>query len=147
MKTRTIAIVFSAAILGAGCASQPRGELQPTGTTEFIRNAQGHVVGHKEMLCDCKRGEDIARIQLYIPRVDDQGRIVGYEEPMKGRHAVIRDLNGRRVGNRYVDLRSRATNSGNRGLTILVLGKPAPHLALAAAPSPDELMHLARLGN
>ena len=143
MNAKTV-LVMAAALLASGCSSI---ELKSLGKAEPLRNAQGHVVGHKEMLCDCSRGEDVARIQLYVPRVNDAGMIVGYEEPVKGQVSILRDLNGRVVGQRYVDLRSRMTNSGSRGLTYVFHSKPAEHLALAAAPTIDELMQLARLPN
>ena len=136
--------ILAIGLLASGCSSV---EFKSLGQSEQLRNAQGHVVGHKQMLCDCERGEDIARIQLYIPRVNDAGMIVGYEEPVKGQVSVLRDLNGRVVGQRYVDLRSRGTNSYNRGLTFVFHSKPAEHLALSAAPTIDDLMHLARLPN
>jgi len=142
LKPRTI--VLALALAAGGCSTA---DFKSLGRIEPLRDASGHVVGYKEAFCDCKKGEEFARIQLYVPRVDDQGRIVGYEEPVKGGTAILHDLNGKVIGRRYVDLRSRATNPGNRGLTIVILSKPAPHLALAATSSTDELLRLARLAN
>ena len=113
---------------------------------EDLKNAQGHVIGQKETLHDYRSGEDIAKIALFVPRIE-RGEIVGYEERVPGGTVVLRDLNGKRYGNRFVDLRSRALNPSNKGLTIVFHSKPSERLALAAAPSIDELMHLARLTN
>ena len=139
IKTTLLALTLAA----AGCSSTA--DFKSLGRIEPLRDAKGHVVGYKEAFCDCKKGEEFARIQLYVPRVDDNGRIVGYEERVKGGTAILHDVNGKVIGRRYVDLRSRATNAGNRGLTIVFHSKPAPHLALAAISSTDELLRLARL--
>ncbi len=137
-------IVLALALAAGGCST---GDFKSLGRIEPLRDASGHVVGYKEAICDCKKGEEFTRIQLYVPRVDDAGRIVGYEEPVKGGTAILHDLNGKVIGRRYVDLRSRATNAGNKGLTIVFHSKPAPHLALAATSSTDDLLRLARLAN
>lgn len=105
-----------------------------------LRNAQGHVIGHKETLRN--NGDVATRIALYVPRLE-QGRVVGYEERVRG-GAVLRNLEGRKVGGRWIDLRSRGSNPGNRGLTIIVHSKPAGPLA---APSIEELKLLARLAD
>ncbi|MGH8669137.1 MAG: hypothetical protein ACREUH_07855 [Burkholderiales bacterium] len=104
-----------------------------------LKNAQGHVIGHKETLRG--NGEKLARLTLYVPRLED-GKVVGYEELVPG-GSVLRSLNGRKVGGRFVDLRSQGTNPGNRGLTIIVHSKPAPERV--TAPDIDQLRSLARL--
>jgi hypothetical protein len=98
-------------------------------TTEYrfvssdpLRNEQGHVVGHKERLRDVKTGEEFEQIVEYIPRRNDKGEIVGYDEPVR-EGTMLRDVNGRRVGVRYSDLRSRGSNPGNEGIQVQV--KPA----------------------
>jgi hypothetical protein len=103
------------------------------------------VIGQKEMLCDCRTGEELARLSLYIPRIED-GKVVGYEERVRG-GSVLRDLNGKAIGNRFVDLRSRATNKQNRGLTVVFISTPSARAATVAAPSIDELMQLAQISN
>src|SRR5712664_4716683 len=110
MKLTTTITILALGLLAGGCSTV---ELKPLGT-EVLRNAQGHVIGQKETLCDCRSGEKLARIALYIPRVDEHGTIVGYEELVRG-GSVLRDLNGRRFGTRWVDLRSRTSNPGNKG--------------------------------
>ena len=140
MRLTTTITILALVMLAAGCSTV---ELKPLGT-EVLRNAQGHVIGQKETLCDCRSGEKLARIALYLPRVDERGEVVGYEELVRG-GSVLRDLNGRRIGGRWVDLRSRASNPHNKGLTILVYSSPAQRAAMAAAPSIDELIRLARV--
>ncbi len=140
MRLTTTITILALVMLAAGCSTV---ELKPLGT-EVLRNAQGHVIGQKETLCDCRSGEKLARIALYLPRVDERGEVVGYEELVRG-GSVLRDLNGRRIGGRWVDLRSRASNPHNKGLTILVYSQPAQRAAMAAAPSIDELIRLARV--
>jgi len=54
--------------------------------------------------------------------------------------SVLRDLNGKKMGGRFDDLRSR------KNLTIVVL--PAEdRVAMAAAPSIEELIRIAHLDN
>jgi hypothetical protein len=56
----------------------------------------------------------------YTPRLDAQGEVVGYEETSAQGGTVLRDVNGRRVGVRYNDLRSRGTNPQGQGVTVIV---------------------------
>jgi hypothetical protein len=139
MKTTLKTLLLAIALLAGGCTSV---EFKALGT-ESLRNADGHVIGQKEVLCDCATGEELARISLYLPRKVN-GVVVGYEEPVKG-GIILRDLNGKAIGNRFVDLRSRGTNQQNRGLTVMFISPPSKHTTTAAAPSIDELMLLARL--
>src|SRR5437867_3992694 len=69
-----------------------------------------------------------------------QGHVVGYEERVRG-GAVLRDLNGKRIGGSWHDLRS------GKGLVIMVRGKQTERVTMAEAPSIDDLIHLARLAN
>ena len=141
MKVPTTTItILALGLLASGCSSV---EFKQLGT-EPLHNAQGHVIGQKDTLCDCRSGEKLARIALYLPRVDERGEVIGYEELVRG-GSVLRDLNGRRIGGRWVDLRSRLSNPGNKGLTILVYSQPADRVPVAATPSIDELIRLARL--
>jgi hypothetical protein len=139
MKTTPRTLLLVTGLLAGGCSSV---EFKQLGV-EPLRNAQGHVIGQKEVLCDCRTGEELARLSLYVPRTED-GRIVGYEERVKG-GSILRDLNGKVIGNRFVDLRSRGTNRQNQGLTIVFVSPPSARTATAAAPSIEELMHLAGL--
>ena len=109
-----------------------------------LRNEQGHVIGQKETLCDCLHGERIARLALFEPRFDEQGALVGYEEKIRG-GVQLRDLNGRRIGTRFADLRTRANNPNSKGLTIIVRGAPPERAATASVTTMDELVNLAGL--
>lgn len=140
MKTNTkILLLAAAAALASGCSTV---EFQTVGV-EPLRDAQGHVIGQKEVLCDCRSGEELARLSLYIPRYEDR-QLVGYEERVRG-GSILRDLNGKAIGNRFVDLRSRATNQQNRGLTVVFVQPTSARSAVAVAPSMDELVRLAGL--
>ena len=84
-------------------------------------------------------GERITQIALFLPRLDSSGHIVGYEERLRS-GSVLRDLRGRKIGGRFDDLRSR------KNMTIVVLPREDT-VAVAAAPSIDELIRIARLEN
>jgi hypothetical protein len=138
--TRTLAIL-ALGLLAGGCSTVEFKQLD----AEPLKNAQGHVIGQKETLCDCANGERLARIALYTPRVDEHGTIVGYEEQIRG-GTILRDLKGHRFGARWVDLRSRGNDPRNQGLTIIVHSQPAAERAtLAEGPSVDELIQHARV--
>jgi len=104
-------------ILSAGCAT-PVEYRYARGGPELIKNDQGHVVGQKEMLRDATTGEMYENIVYFTPRKDENGKIVGYEEP-QAPGVVLRDLSGRRVGVRYSDLRSKGTNNAE-GVTVII---------------------------
>ena len=134
MRLAVITMILGLAALASGCSSVEWKEI----TTQALRDEQGHVVGQKEMLCDCRTGERIARLALFEPRFDDRGVLVGYEEKVRG-GTVLRDLNGRRIGTRFLDVRN------GKSLTIIVHSKPAATTATAAAKTVDELLSLAGL--
>jgi len=104
--------------LTVACAS-PVEYRYARGGPELIKNEEGHVVGQKEMLRDATTGEMYENIVYFTPRRDETGKIIGYEEPMAP-GVVLRDFNGRRVGVRYNDLRSRGTNPRSDGVTVIV---------------------------
>jgi hypothetical protein len=89
---------------------------------------------------DRNTGEELAQIALFVPRVGERGQIVGYEERVRG-GSVLRDLSGKKIGGRWLDVRS------GKGLMIVVHGKNTERVAMAEAPSIDELIQLARLTN
>jgi len=91
--------------------------------TQPIKNDQGHVVGHTDRLRDVRTGEELEEVTMYVPRLDQSGAIVGYEEPVM-RGTLLRGLDGRRIGVRYGDLRSRAFNPGSEGVTVIVSPPP-----------------------
>ena len=136
---RNIALLVAAG-LAAGCThlSSPKGELQALGR-EDLRNDQGHVIGYKEVSRDAASGERITQISLFVPRLSASGRLIGYEERVRG-GSVLRDLHGKKMGGRFDDLRSR------KNLTIVVLPREDRVVALAA-PSIDELIRIAHLEN
>jgi hypothetical protein len=140
MRLTTITMIIGLAALASGCSSVEWKEV----TTSPLRNEQGHVIGQKETLCDCRNGERIARLALFEPRFDERGVLVGYEEKVRG-GVQLRDLNGRRIGTRWIDHRTRANNPRSKGLTIIVHAQPAAPAATAAVTTMDELVHLAGL--
>src|SRR3954463_12473816 len=71
---------------------------------EDLKNGQGHVIGYKDVTRDVATGEEIAQIALFVPR-SENGQLVGYEELVRG-GSVLRDLNGKRIGGRFIDSRS-----------------------------------------
>ena len=129
--------ILVAALAAGGCSGL---EFKPLGK-ETLRNADGHVIGYVERLCDCGKGEELDRVVLYTPRIGERGTVVAYEERIKG-GAIVRDVNGRRIGTRYVDLRSRGSNARNSGLTIVFVPREAERLALAHVTIEEIKQHL-----
>ena len=113
------ALLLPLIFLTAACASRPVEYRYTRGGPDLIKNEEGHVVGQKEMLRDAATGEMYENIVYFTPRKDETGKIIGYEEPLAP-GVVLRDLNGRRVGVRYTDLRSRGTNPNNEGVTVII---------------------------
>jgi hypothetical protein len=129
-------LVISAA--ASGCSLL---EFKPLGK-ETLKNSQGHVIGYRERLCDCAAGEELDRVILFTPKYSESGSLVAYEERIKG-GVVLWDLNGKRIGSRYVDLRSRGTNARNSGLTIVFRSNAeAERLAVAQVTIEDIKQHL-----
>lgn len=87
--------------------------------TEPIKNEKGHVVGHKELLKDTRTGEQVEQLTHHQPMHNETGEVVGYQEPTRA-GMVIRNLEGRRIGARYTDLRSRGTNPNAEGVGITI---------------------------
>ena len=54
----------------------------------------------------------------------ENGEIVGYQEQTRG-DVIIRDLDGRGIGSKFTDLRSR------KSLTIVMLPADAPKVAVS----------------
>jgi len=139
IRTATIAVLS----LAAGACTVM--EMKPV-AREDLKNAQGHVIGYKDLMVDSRSGEELAQLTLFVPRLGEGGEIVGYEERVRG-GTVLRELNGKRIGVRWLDVRSRGTNPQSKGLLIMVRGKESKHAPLAQAPSIEELIQLARLEN
>jgi hypothetical protein len=91
---------------------------------EILRNDQGHVIGYKELLRNEQTGEVIAQVSLYAPMLDNSGALIGYEEQARG-GSIIRDLDGRTIGSRFNDLRSRKS--------MAIMMRPADSQQVAAA--------------
>ena len=122
MTTRVLTMLLVAAGLAAGGCTT----LTDYGSVrkEALRNDQGHVIGHKELLRNEQTGEVIAQVSLYAPMLDNSGALIGYEEQARG-GAIIRDLDGRTIGSKFSDLRSR------KSMTIVM--RPADSQQMAAA--------------
>jgi hypothetical protein len=130
--------VLAACLAASGCSLL---EYQPLGK-ETLKNAQGHVIGYRERLCDCRAGEELDRVVLFTPRLTEAGNVFGYEEKIKN-GVVLWDTRGKRIGSRYVDLRSRGTNARNSGLTIVFRSSAdAERLAVAQVTIEDIKQHL-----
>jgi hypothetical protein len=137
------AIILALGLAAGGCSVIETKSV----AREDLKNAQGHIVGYKDMMRDNRTGEELAQIALFVPRIGERGEILGYEERVRG-GSVLRDLNGKRIGGRWADLRGRGTNPQSKGLLIVVHGKQsAERVAMAEAPLIDDLIHLARLAN
>jgi len=137
MKTLRTA-VLALALAAGGCSVM---EFKSLGDRESLKNAQGHVIGYKERMCDCTAGEELDRVVLFTPRLDEKGRVTAYEERIKG-GVVLWDLRGKRVGSRYVDLRSRGTNAYNSGLTIVFRPRESERLAVSQVTIEEIKQHL-----
>jgi hypothetical protein len=118
---KTILLALS---LGAGGCSVM--DYKALGSSEVIKNSQGHVIGYRERLS--ADAEELDRVVLFTPKMGERGKVVAYEERVKG-GAVLRDVNGKRIGNRFADLRSRGSNRGNGGLTIVFVPRDADKMA------------------
>ena len=122
--------VIAACFAAGGCST-----LTDYGSVrkEALRNEQGHLIGYKELLRNESTGEVIARVAMFMPVVDNAGQLVGYEEQAKG-GAIIRDLDGRSIGGRFTDVRSR------KSLMIVFRPADAPAMAEVSQPKLWELM-------
>ena len=135
-------IILGVTLVMGGCSML---EYKPLGK-DPLKNSQGHVIGYRERLCDCAAGgEELDRVVLFTPRYSERGTVVAYEERVKG-GAVLHDLKGKRIGNRWVDLRSRGSNARSGGLTIVFVPQEAERIALAQVTIEDIKQHL-RISN
>jgi len=144
MTARTFLV--AACILIGGCST-----LTDYGVVrkEALRNDQGYVIGYKEMLRNEQTGEVMVQVALYTPMLGDNGEVVGYEERSKD-GAIIRNIDGRPIGARFSDLRSRGTNARSKGLTIVFRPADAQKVAVSqpklwemmASLSPSDLRRI-----
>ena len=137
MRFAKTIIVLAVSLVASGCSLL---DYKPLGK-ETLKNANGHVIGYRERLCDCKAGEELDRVILFTPKYSERGAVVAYEERIKG-GVVLWDLKGKRIGSRYVDLRSRGSNAQNSGLTIVFMPRDAEHLAVQQITIEDVKQHL-----
>ncbi|MGH8766143.1 MAG: hypothetical protein ACRET8_10545 [Burkholderiales bacterium] len=129
IRVAVLAIV-AACFAAGGCSTLTEyGSLRK----ESLRNEQGYVIGYKEMLRNEATGEVVARVSMYTPLLNDAGQLVGYEEQARG-GAIIRDLDGRSIGARFSDVRSR------KSLVIVMRAADAPAMAKVTQPKVWELM-------
>ena len=135
--SKTIGLL-AVTLAASGCSLL---EYKPLGK-EMLKNAEGHVIGYRERLCDCKAGEELDRVVLFTPRLTQAGNVIGYEEKIKNGFQLW-NTRGKRVGTRTVDLRSRGTNARNSGLTIVFRSSAEnERLAVAQVTIEDIKQHL-----
>ena len=117
---RLNAVIVAASVLLGGCST-----LTDLGVVrkEGLRNDDGHLVGYKQLMRNERTGEVFAQVQMFTPVHGADGSLVGYEERVRD-GAVIRDLSGRPIGNRFADLRSR------KSLTVVFRPADASQLAV-----------------
>ena len=127
MFARALMIVAASFAIG-GCSTMTEfGSVRK----ESVRNEQGHVIGYKELLRNQQTGEVVAQVALFTPMRDGNGELVGYEEQARDGGAIIRDLDGRSIGSRWSDLRSRNTNARSRGITVVFVQADRAQVATA----------------
>jgi hypothetical protein len=138
MRFSRAILLLAVSLAASGCSMM---EYKPLGK-ETLKNSAGHVIGYRERLCDCAAGEELDRVVLFTPRLTEAGSVIGYEEKIKN-GVVLWNLRGKRIGSRYVDLRSRGTNARNSGLTIVFRSSAeAERLAVAQVTIESIKQHL-----
>ena len=122
------ALIVAASLVMGGCST-----LSDLGVVrkEGLRNDEGHLIGFKQLVRNERTGEVFAQVQMFTPVLGANGELVGYEEQVRD-GAVIRDVTGRPIGNRFADLRSR------KALTIVF--RPAETQVAATQPKLFDLM-------
>ena len=128
MATR--ALIVAACFAIGGCTTMT--DFGTSVRKDTLKNDQGHVIGYKNMLRNEHTGEVLAQVQLYTPMLSERGEIVGYEEQTRG-GAIIRDVDGRAIGSKFADLRSR------KSVTIVFRPADAQQVAVSQ-PKIWELM-------
>jgi len=114
MLTRILLPALALAL--ASCAAVPE---YVTVRKEQFRNEEGKVVGHRELLRNKDTGEFVHRVELYAALLDGDGKVIGYEERTRGGGSVVYDADGRPIGSRLVDLRSKGTNPRGSGVVFM----------------------------
>ena len=127
MTTR--AVIVAACVALGGCTTLT--DFGVSVRKDSLTNEQGHVIGFKELLRNPQTGEVIAQVAMYTPVYGSDGELIGYEDHAKDGSAIIRDINGRAIGSRFTDLRSRSTNAKGKG--VMVVFRPADATVVAVA--------------
>lgn len=135
MTTR--ALIVAACVALGGCTTLT--DFGVSVRKDSLTNDRGHVIGYKELLRNAQTGEVIAQVAMYTPVYGSSGELMGYEEHTRDGSAIIRDINGRAIGSRFSDLRSRSTNAKSKGIMIVFLPADAPAVAMSK-PRVWELM-------
>lgn len=112
MLARTMLTTLALAL--AACATPE----YATVSKEQFRNDDGKVVGHRELLRNKQTGELVNRVELYAALLDTQGKVIGYEQRTRG-GGIVYDGDGRPIGTRLIDLRSRGTNPQSAGVVFM----------------------------
>ena len=113
MPARTL--VLGALLALSACATQDN---FTTMSREQFRNDEGKIVGHRELLRNNDTGELVHKVELYAVLTDANGKIIGYEQRTRS-GAVVYDDQGRPIGSRMVDLRSKGSNPSSRGVVFM----------------------------
>jgi hypothetical protein len=112
----TIWVLAAAAFALGGCTTVDQ---YGASSRQNVVDAQGNVAGYKQLLRNERTGEVAAQVRMYTPIRNEVGDLVGYEEQTQD-GAIIRDLDGRQVGARFQDMRSRGTNTRSKGITVII---------------------------
>lgn len=131
------ALIVAACVALGGCTTLT--DFGVSVRKDRLTNEQGHVIGYKELLRNAQTGEVIAQVAMYTPVFASSGELMGYEEHARDGGAIIRDLDGRVIGSRFTDLRSRSTNAKSKGVMVVFRPADAPVLAVTQ-PKIWELM-------
>ncbi len=123
------ALVVAACLALGGCTTLT--DFGVSVRKDSLTNDQGHVIGYKELLRNAQTGEVVAQVAMYTPVFGSNGELMGYEDHARDGSAVIRDINGRAIGSRFSDLRSRGTNAKSKGVMIVFRSADAPVVAMS----------------
>jgi len=63
------AVIVALGLAAGGCSIL---DTKPV-ARESLKNAQGHVVGYKDVMRDAGTGEELAQIALFVPRLGTRG--------------------------------------------------------------------------
>jgi len=69
-SAKRTAVILALGLAAGGCSIL---DTKPV-AREDLTNAQGHVVGYKEMMRDSRTGEELAQIALFVPRFGERGK-------------------------------------------------------------------------